>query len=113
MRIGALAAVALLVAQPQLRNRLGGWFAGSKTHHIVLLDDSFSMSDRWSDTSAFAQGKRVVERLAARAARQETPQTFTLRTMPARVAAVGDVWSGMRRRGRSLTRPAGRLGRLR
>jgi hypothetical protein len=32
------------------------------------------------------------------------PQSFTLRDMPARVAAVGDLWSGMRRRGRSLER---------
>ena len=40
------------------------------------------------------------------------PQTFTLRTMPARVSAVGDLWSDMRRRGRSLTRAASRLWRL-
>jgi len=40
------------------------------------------------------------------------PQTFTLRTMAERVAAVGDLWSEMRRRGRSLTRPLGRLRRL-
>lgn len=40
------------------------------------------------------------------------PGSFTLRNMPARVAAVGDLWAGMRRRGRSLTRPMERLGRL-
>ena len=34
--------------------------AAAKTHHIVLLDDSFSMSDRWADTSAFEQAKQVV-----------------------------------------------------
>ena len=33
------------------------------------------------------------------------PRTFTLRNMPARVAKVGDLWSDMRRRGRSLKRP--------
>ncbi len=37
------------------------------------------------------------------------PRTFTLRTMAARVAAVGDLWSDMRRRGRSLRRPMQRL----
>jgi bifunctional non-homologous end joining protein LigD len=31
------------------------------------------------------------------------PRTFTLRTMADRIAEVGDLWSGMRRRGRSLT----------
>ena len=40
------------------------------------------------------------------------PRTFTLRSMAERVAAVGDLWSGMRRRGRSLIRPSGRLRRI-
>jgi bifunctional non-homologous end joining protein LigD len=40
------------------------------------------------------------------------PKTFTLRAMADRVAAVGDLWAHMRRRGRSLTRPAQRLKRL-
>lgn len=33
------------------------------------------------------------------------PRTFTLRNMSARIADVGDLWSGMRRRQRSLQRP--------
>ena len=33
------------------------------------------------------------------------PRTFTLRTMPGRVAEVGDLWSGMRTGRRSLRRP--------
>jgi bifunctional non-homologous end joining protein LigD len=41
-----------------------------------------------------------------------TPRTFTLRRMPDRVAAVGDLWAAMRRRGRSLKRPMERLGRI-
>ena len=40
------------------------------------------------------------------------PQTFTLRTMAERVAEVGDLWSDLRRRGRSLKRPMERLRRL-
>ncbi|MEX2139879.1 MAG: CARDB domain-containing protein, partial [Pirellulales bacterium] len=78
MRMGAVAAVALLVAQPQLRNRLGGWFVGSKTHHVVLLDDSFSMSDSWGGTSAFEEGKERVLAIARQAEQQNTPQEFTL-----------------------------------
>ena len=41
------------------------------------------------------------------------PRTFTLRTMARRVEAVGDLWSDMRRRGRSLKRPMERLRRMR
>ena len=40
------------------------------------------------------------------------PRTFTLRSMPDRLAKVGDLWAGMRRRGRSLKRPIEKLRRL-
>jgi bifunctional non-homologous end joining protein LigD len=40
------------------------------------------------------------------------PRTFTLRTMAARVTEVGDLWSDMRRRKRSLRGPVERLRRL-
>ena len=38
-----------------------------------------------------------------------SPATFTLRNMPERVAAVGDLWGDIRRRGRSLKRPMEQL----
>jgi len=41
------------------------------------------------------------------------PRTFTLRTMKARMAAVGDLWSGVRKRGRSLRRAMEKVTRLR
>ena len=74
----AAAAVVLLVAQPVLQNQWGSLLGGTRTHHIVLLDDSFSMSDRWADTDAFAEAKKVVGRIAADAARLNQPQSFTL-----------------------------------
>ena len=43
---------------------------------------------------------------------QVDPASFTLRNMPERIAAVGDLWSGMRRRARSLKGPADKLRRL-
>lgn len=78
LRMAAVAAVVMVVAQPLLRSRLGGFFGGTKTHHIVLLDDSFSMSDRRADSSAFDEAKAVIERIGAEAARRLQPQTFTL-----------------------------------
>jgi bifunctional non-homologous end joining protein LigD len=41
------------------------------------------------------------------------PQTFTLRTMAARMKDAGDLWSDMRRRKRSLRRAVEKLGKLR
>ena len=40
------------------------------------------------------------------------PGTFTLRNMAERIAAVGDVWADMHRRGRSLKRPIERLAKI-
>jgi bifunctional non-homologous end joining protein LigD len=40
---------------------------------------------------------------------QAAPQAFTLRAMPARLDAIGDVWSDLVGRGRSLTRAAARV----
>ncbi len=40
------------------------------------------------------------------------PRTLTLRTMRIRLDAAGDVWSDLRKRGRSLARPIERLRRL-
>ncbi len=68
----------MLVAQPLLRHQWSGLLGGTKTHHVILLDDSFSMSDHWNDTTAFAEAKRVIERIGAEAARNVQPQVFTL-----------------------------------
>jgi hypothetical protein len=78
LRMLAIALVVLVVAQPVLRNQWGRWFGSTRTHHIVLLDDSFSMSDRWADTNAFDQAKAVIAQIADEAARQVYPQQFTL-----------------------------------
>lgn len=37
------------------------------------------------------------------------PQTFTLKNVPGRIAATGDPWAGLNRRGRSLTRASAKL----
>ncbi len=78
LRILAVAAVVLMVAQPLLRNQWGNILGTTKTQHIVLLDDSFSMSDRWGNTNAFEQAKAAIQRIGAAAARETQPQTMTL-----------------------------------
>ncbi len=78
MRMLAVAAIVLMLAQPRLQNALAGLLGGSKTHHIVLLDDSYSMSDKWADTDAFTQAKNVVARLGNQLSRQGGRQEFTL-----------------------------------
>jgi bifunctional non-homologous end joining protein LigD len=40
------------------------------------------------------------------------PGTFSVKNMPERVAKIGDVWADMRRRGKSLKRPAEKLAKM-
>ena len=40
------------------------------------------------------------------------PRSFTVRTLPERVARVGDLWADMKRRGRSLTRARAKLEKM-
>jgi hypothetical protein len=87
-RMAMVAAVVLLVAQPRLRGRLSDWFSGT-THHVVLLDDSFSMSDRWQQTSAFEEAKRVVQRIAEGVSAEGAHQFTLLRFSQAGRAARG------------------------
>jgi len=78
LRMAAVAAIVLMVAQPRLQSQLTNLLGGTRTHHVVLLDDSFSMSDRWADTDAFSEAKKVVDRIGANAVRQDRLQSFTL-----------------------------------
>ena len=55
LRIVAVAAIVLMLAQPH--NQWAALLSHAKTHHIVLVDDSFSMSDRLSDASALRPGQ--------------------------------------------------------
>ncbi len=80
LRMIAVAAVVLMIAQPRARNSLAALLGGAKSQHIVILDDSYSMSDHWADTSAFKLAVGAVERLGAQLARQSGQQEFTLLT---------------------------------
>ncbi|MCC7084337.1 MAG: BatA domain-containing protein [Pirellulales bacterium] len=75
LRMAALAAVILVVTQPIVKS---GLFGGGRQHHLVLLDDSFSMSDHWADKSAFDEAKQMIHRLAVQAAQQPARQELSL-----------------------------------
>ncbi|MGD9646716.1 MAG: BatA domain-containing protein [Pirellulales bacterium] len=77
-RIAAVALVVLMLAQPLVAPRMGAWLGSTRTHHVVLLDDSYSMSDRWAETSGFARARTVIERIAEQAAARGGQQTLTL-----------------------------------
>ncbi len=70
LRMTAIAAIVLMVAQPILRDQWGDLLGNSQTHHVVLLDDSYSMSDRGGRQSVYQRAKQVILRLANQAEQQ-------------------------------------------
>ena len=66
-RMGLIAVLVLMLAHLVLRNEWLSLLGRGTTHHLVLLDDSYSMSDRWDDTSAFDEGKRAVQAIVDQA----------------------------------------------
>ncbi|MCE9604181.1 MAG: BatA domain-containing protein [Planctomycetia bacterium] len=78
LRMAAVAAVVMIVARPRLDGSVGKRLGDVTTHHIVLLDDSFSMSDRFAERNVFDEAKAAVERIASTALEESSAQTFTL-----------------------------------
>lgn len=77
-RMAAIAAAALLFAEPILRDDWLRVFGGAGEHHIVLLDDTLSMSQRTGDREVFDVAKGAVEQLVARLARRPGAHSLTL-----------------------------------
>jgi hypothetical protein len=76
-----MAVIALLVAMLAQWVTRGQWlnlFGGKATHHYVLLDDSYSMTDRLGASSAFESGLSAIQRIGSQAAREDSLQKFTL-----------------------------------
>ena len=92
LRLAAIALVVLALAQPLLPDRWGSFLAGQKTHHIVLLDDSFSMSENLGSQTAFEQAKGVIQRLGDSLTRPREPQLFSL----VRLSRCGGRYGGTR-----------------
>ncbi|HEX3870449.1 MAG TPA: BatA domain-containing protein [Pirellulales bacterium] len=95
LRMAAIAAVVLILARPQSSGAWGLGLGRKQIEHVVLLDDSYSMSDHWADTTAFDQGMQTILQLARQMADTGHSQTFTLfrysRTRGASGAAAPDM----------------------
>lgn len=77
-RMAIIGVVVVMLSHLMLRNEWLSMLGRGTTHHLVLLDDSYSMSDRWNDTSALAEGKRAVQAIVDQAAQHSDRQLITL-----------------------------------
>jgi Aerotolerance regulator N-terminal len=77
-RIAAVALVVAMLAQLKTRDQWVAIFGGRITHHYVVLDDSYSMSDRVAGASAMDAAKQVIESIVGRSIQEDSPQKLTL-----------------------------------
>jgi hypothetical protein len=78
LRLLAVAALVMLIARPILDPDKLSLFQGTQTHHLVLLDDSGSMGDRWGDKTAFAGALDVIRKIAGEGERRPDTQALSL-----------------------------------
>jgi Aerotolerance regulator N-terminal len=77
-RMAAIAVLVLLLAHVVVRNEWLRLLGSGTTHHVVLVDDSYSTGDRWENTTALGEAKRAVEAIVDQAHRQSDSQLVTL-----------------------------------
>lgn len=77
-RILLVLLIAALIARLILDPNQLAFLQGDKNHHLVLLDDSASMQDRWGETTAFAEGKNVIRKLVEEGSRRPGTQMLTV-----------------------------------
>jgi uncharacterized membrane protein len=77
-RIAAILLIVAMLAQLKTRDQWLAIFGGRATHHYVVLDDSYSMSDRVAGASAMDAAKQVIAAIVARAEQEDSPQRLTL-----------------------------------
>lgn len=104
MRTAAIALLLFMLAGPELKFQWGRFFGQGVTHHLVLLDDSYSMSDRAGQTTAFGEAKRVVGQLLDQATKQPGSQKLTL----LKFSQAGEVTAGAE--AENLEQPLNRQG---
>ena len=75
LRVLAVLLLVSLVSRPQLG---GGSLLGSRTHHVVLLDDSASMTQRSGSTNLFEKAQDRIRVLADDLAQRRSGDLFSL-----------------------------------
>ncbi len=78
LRTAAVALVVLMLAGPVLQYQWGRLLGSGTTHHLMLLDDSYSMFDRQDQAMVFDEAKRVVDLIVQQSAARADDQKLTL-----------------------------------
>lgn len=77
-RMAIIGLIVAMLAQLKTQDQWLALFGGKVTHHYVVVDDSYSMSDRVAGASAFDLARQVTRSIVTRAAQQDGQQKLTL-----------------------------------
>ncbi|MDZ4817683.1 MAG: BatA domain-containing protein, partial [Planctomycetota bacterium] len=77
-RMAAMGAIVVMLAGPLASLDWSRLFAGGVVHHVLLVDDSLSMSDQWNNTTALKNARGVVEHLLDRTVHHQGTHLVTL-----------------------------------
>ncbi|VAX38652.1 hypothetical protein MNBD_PLANCTO02-319 [hydrothermal vent metagenome] len=72
--LALLALIARMIFSQTTFKNLGG----AKAHHLVLLDDSGSMRQKWNETSAFKEGIKTIKSMVTEGAKRPNTRTLSL-----------------------------------
>ncbi len=78
LRTAAIALLVVMLARPTTRSGWIGRLLNRPVHHLVVLDDSYSSTDRWAETSAWSEGLGAVRDLVQAASDQSTASVATV-----------------------------------
>lgn len=78
MRTAAVALIAVMLAGPVATSAWARFLGRGVTHHILLIDDSYSMSDRRDWQQVFDQARDAVRAILRQANQQTEGQSVTL-----------------------------------
>lgn len=90
MRVAAIAGIVLALAQPRWRSALASFLGGEQITHIVLLDDSYSMSEETGDESCFDRSREVARQLVDEFAAAGSGQSLAVGRFSRLAQAQGD-----------------------
>ncbi|MBX3427711.1 MAG: BatA domain-containing protein [Pirellulales bacterium] len=91
LRTAAIALAVFMLAGPVIPSDWGRLFGRGATHHVLLVDDSYSMSDQRDQRSAFGEAVRSALEIIRQAdGRAERQLVTVLRFSEARALTAGD-----------------------
>ncbi len=78
LRILIVLALLALIARMIFSQAAFKSLGAAKAHHLVLLDDSGSMRQKWDETSAFKEGIKTIKSMVAEGTKRPDTRTFSL-----------------------------------